>query len=262
MSKRGTARTRFWLRPVWVIGHVVCLGLIGLFVNLGLWQIDRYQSKVERRDLREGRMAAAPEPLDEVVAGAPTAEEVAYRRVTVTGTWQPDQTLLVRSRTKNGRPGYFVLALLATAEDRGLVVNRGFAPSGGGGEDALRQSVAVAAERVTLEGVLRPPETRGRYGPRDPAEGRLDVLNRLDVARIQHQTPDLDLGDVALQLTEPAPPPGVPPELLDLPATDLGPHRAYAVQWFAFAAVGAVGWPLLLRRTARDERHPVAEPAP
>jgi hypothetical protein len=25
------------------------------------------------------------------------------------------------------------------------------------------------------------------------------------------------------------------------------------VQWFIFATVGAIGWPLLLRKTARDE---------
>jgi cytochrome oxidase assembly protein ShyY1 len=251
VKRRG--RRPFWLRPIWVLGHVICLLLIVLFVNLGFWQISRYHEKLDRRHLINGRMTAAAVPAEEVLDGDPPAADVAYRRVEVSGTWVPDQTLLVRSRTKDGRPGYHVLTLLDLGGGRGLVVNRGFAPNGGGGEAAIRRAVRVPAARVTIQGIVRPPETRGRFGPKDPATGRLDVLNRIDVARIQQQTPALDLGHVALQLTSPAPAEGAVPELLPLPATDLGPHRSYAVQWFIFATVGAVGWPLLLRRTAQEE---------
>tara|TARA_B100001029_G_scaffold160953_1_gene149343 strand:- start:618 stop:851 length:234 start_codon:yes stop_codon:yes gene_type:complete len=38
---------------------------------------------------------------------------------------------------------------------------------------------------------------------------------------------------------------------VDPPPSDLGPHLAYAVQWFLFFAVGAVGFPLVLRHQAR-----------
>ena len=38
---------------------------------------------------------------------------------------------------------------------------------------------------------------------------------------------------------------------IDPPSTDLGPHLAYAVQWFLFFAVAAVGYPLVLRRQAK-----------
>ena len=59
---------------------------------------------------------------------------------------------------------------------------------------------------------------------------------------------------VFLQLTESDPPPGEVPIILPPPDTDEGPHLGYAFQWFIFATVGAVGWPLLLRKTAQDER--------
>jgi surfeit locus 1 family protein len=44
------------------------------------------------------------------------------------------------------------------------------------------------------------------------------------------------------------------PELQVVPPPELGegPHLAYAVQWFLFAGVVAVGYPLLLRRRARQ----------
>lgn len=235
---------RFWLRPVWVVGHVVCLVLILVFLRLGFWQLDRLESKQVRRELRTARLEAPPAPLDEALATG----DADYRRVTVSGTWQPEDTWFVRNRTQDGRPGWFVLTLLAVAQDRLLLVNRGFAPLGGGGEEAARRAVAAESVRVEVEGILRPPEqTKGT-----PTDGML--LDKVDVSRIQASRPAARVEPLALQLTAPAPPPGGFPELLPLPATDLGPHRAYAVQWFTFAAVGAVGWPLLLRKTARDER--------
>ena len=40
---------------------------------------------------------------------------------------------------------------------------------------------------------------------------------------------------------------------LGLPEPTLGPHLAYAVQWFIFTTIAVVGYALLLRRVARDE---------
>ena len=35
---------------------------------------------------------------------------------------------------------------------------------------------------------------------------------------------------------------------------DEGPHFSYAVQWFLFATVGVVGYPILLRRELHGRR--------
>jgi surfeit locus 1 family protein len=45
-----------------------------------------------------------------------------------------------------------------------------------------------------------------------------------------------------------------PDTLSPVPIPDLGegPHLGYAVQWFLFAGVVVVAYPLLLRRQARD----------
>ena len=49
-------------------------------------------------------------------------------------------------------------------------------------------------------------------------------------------------------------PPDAPDVLTPVPVPDLGdgPHLSYAVQWFLFAAVAVIGYPLLLRRQARE----------
>ncbi len=58
-----------------------------------------------------------------------------------------------------------------------------------------------------------------------------------------------------LQLERQDPPPAEDalPIVLPEPDRDEGPHLSYAVQWFLFAAIGAVGWPLVLRRAAAED---------
>ena len=249
-SERVGRRVRpFWLRPKWVVGHVLCLTLIVTFVNLGFWQLRRLDEKQERNALIHSRQTRAPASLDDALRGG--ADEAAYRRVRVEGTWDADNTVLVRSRSLDGDPGYHVLTPLDTG-DEAVVVNRGFAPLGGGGDEAILAAVRPRGDgHVRVEGLLRPSETRGSFGPKDPAAGRLRVVNRIDIPRLQRQI-NQPLAPVYLQLQSSQPASGDLLRTLPLPATDEGPHLSYAVQWFIFATVGAVGWPLLLRKQGRD----------
>jgi surfeit locus 1 family protein len=256
--------TRFWLRPKWLVGHVLCASLVLLFLNFGFWQLRRLDDRQDhRREVRakiEAPVTSLEDALDDGTDGA------TYRRVRVTGTWADGTTVLVRSRSLDGQSGDNVLTTL-DVDGKGLVVLRGFAPTGGGGFEAKLDAVrpiGTEGAQVTVTGVLRASEKRGSIGPRDPAEGHLDVVNRIDLARLQQQQ-DLELAPVYLQLTgsEPA----EKPFIREVPITglDSGPHLSYAIQWFIFATVGIVGWPLLLRKTARSERRAAPsepEPAP
>jgi surfeit locus 1 family protein len=239
----------FWLRPKWVVGHIVCLALIITFVNLGFWQLRRLDEKRTRNHLIHEREAAPPTSLDAALRAG--ADGAIYRRVRVEGTWDAKDTVLVRSRSLDGESGYHVLTPLVVGNEA-IIVNRGFAPSGGGGEPAILATVRPKADsHVRVEGILRASERRGRFGPTDPGTGRLTVVNRVDVARLQQQI-ELRLVPVFLQRQSSVPPEGELPRVLPPPATDEGPHLSYAVQWFIFATVGAVGWPLLLRKQSRD----------
>ena len=234
---------RWWLRPKWVFGHVLCLTLIVLFVNLGFLQLRRLDERRDRNELIESRMSDGPSRLEDVVDN-----DLRYRRVIATGRWLADETVLVRSRALEGRPGYHVVTPLDTAAGV-VLVNRGFVPRAGGDERRLlADATPPLHERVRIEGILRPTEERGRFGPAD-GDGDLRVVNRVDVAHLARRIDDDVVPDVFLQQT--APSNGLP-VLLPLPDTGDGPHLSYAVQWFIFATVGAVGWPLLLRRTVRD----------
>ena len=61
---------------------------------------------------------------------------------------------------------------------------------------------------------------------------------------IEIESPESDL--LAL---EPGPPPE--PQPIAEPELGEGPHLSYAVQWFLFSAIAAVGWFLAVRRSHR-----------
>lgn len=222
-------------RPVWAIGTVICLGFVLLFLRLGLWQLDRHTERTERNDRIEARMAADPEPLAVTIA---RHDDLEHRRVTFSGEWDDTGTIFVRSRSYRGRPGYHVITPVVVG-DRAVLVNRGWVP------DPEAPSVGG---RVVIEGVLRRSQERGSFGPRDPEDGVLREVARVDVERIDQQY-DLPLLPAYVELHEPATTNPVPVEPPDVEA---GPHLGYAGQWFAFAAIGAVGWVILLHRQ-RDE---------
>jgi cytochrome oxidase assembly protein ShyY1 len=61
-----------------------------------------------------------------------------------------------------------------------------------------------------------------------------------------------------IEQTAPAPR-GDSPELIPDPEhNDIGPHMAYAIQWWLFSAGVPVGWVILVRRERRDRAEATA----
>jgi len=258
----GPVSWRFALTPKWLVRHVVVAALVVTMVFLGLWQLRRLDEKRDYKALVEARQEAPIADVEAVVpadqpVGSPAVEEVLYRSVRATGTYEADDTVVVENRTYNSAPGAWVLTPLRLADGTAVVVNRGFI-----GYDRSGEIVAPdpPTGRVRVEGLVFPSQTRGRFGATDPTEGRLSVLARVDLERYAAQL-DGPVLPAYIQLVtttpaEPAPAPGAP-ELVALgpPEPDLGPHLSYAGQWFLFTAIAAGGYALLLRKVARDEVH-------
>lgn len=254
----------FWLQPKWIFGHVLVVALVILAVNLGFWQLRRLDERRAVNAEVASRIDRDPVPIDELVgpdAGADAGDAVRYRRVTATGTYDAAGEVLVRSRSLNGQPGYWVVTPLELDDGSAVAVNRGWVPY----TDDLDAALAAGPPpdgTVRVEGMLFGTEERQGIGPTDPAEGQLQALARLDVDRLDRQL-DADLLPVSLQLEEQRPPQeGALPTPVPPPTQDEGSHLAYAGQWFLFAAIGAIGWPVLLRHTARERGGMGGPPAP
>jgi len=251
---------RVLLRPRWLVGTIIAVLLIVAFVNLGFWQLRRLDEKRDRNASIRERGAQEVEPVDRLVdprTGFDDVDGLVYRRASARGRYDREGEVRIRSRSLDGRPGEWVVTPLRLDDGAALAVNRGFVP--------LETDVpAPPRGEVEVTGLLFASQKRSGIGPRDPTDGRLAELSRLDLVRLQQQY-DTDLYPMWLQLQRQDPPvdEDALPLLLPEPEQDEGPHLSYAVQWFLFATVGAIGWPLLLRRTAQeDERKRRRGPSP
>lgn len=266
------SRYRFALRPRWILSHLLVLTLIGAMISAGFWQLNR---RDEKRD-RNAAVAARAElpPVDVTGLAAPgdfdDVSELEYRKVSATGEYLQGEEVLVRSRSRNGAPGSWVMTPLVLDDGTAVVVNRGWISNSGALEEVPEASLAPQGP-VAVSGLVRITETRGRFGADDPDQGQLTDMARADVERIGQQI-EPEVLPFYVQLLEQSPAPGGPeqPEPVPAPAQEEGPHLSYAVQWFIFTTVAVVGYPLILRRRAREveveertvDRHDGGAPEP
>lgn len=252
---------RFALRPWWIVSHVVVLMIIVTFVALGFWQLRRLDEVRDRNAQLAERLAEPAVPVEELVplGTDEVAEAAVDHQATATGTYRVDETVLIRGRSLDDQPGSWIVVPLELADGQVLAVNRGWIRNDGRYSAVPEENRAVPAGEVTVHGILHPTQERGTLGAVDPPDGTLDSLARIDLARLDQQT-DGELMPVWLQLTEaePGAPEGSPRPLAPPVVDDEGPHLSYAVQWFIFTTIAIVGYPLILRRAARDRsgRHP------
>lgn len=182
---------------------------------------------------------------------------MAYRRARAIGVYDRANEVLLRARSLRGRAGNHVLTPLRLADGRAIVVDRGWIPI-----EIVRPGDARATApsgEVTVTGILQPSDPKPiAFGPRDPPAGRLTTIGRIDLERLAKQIP-YPIQPLALALEQQQPPPTDLPHAAGLPAPGEGPHLAYAVQWFLFAAVALITTTVLIRREPRAARTHAAE---
>lgn len=251
-ARRPSSRP-WWTGWAWISSHVFVAALVVTMVNLGLWQLRRLDQAEARNAQLAARIAEPEAPVEELVPPGIDPAEVTDRRVVARGTYRPDDQVLIRGRSLDDAPGSWVVVPLELADGRVVAVNRGWIHNDGRFQAVPDDYRAVPPGEVEVHGMLLASQERGTLGPIDPPEGRLDSLARLDLDRLDAQV-DGDLLPVWLQLTQAevgAPDPS--PRLLAPPVLDdQGPHLSYAVQWFIFSAIAAGGYPLILRKVARE----------
>lgn len=234
-------------QPKWIVATVIVVALGALFVRLGFWQLDRLEERQATNAMGEARIIAEPGSITELLADADgDLQSLEFRRVELTGVFDPSEEVLVRSQVEQGQAGFHVLTPLLVAEDLGVLVNRGWVPLG---MDQPPVAAAPPTGQVSVEGWIHLTETRPPLGPEDPP-GEIEVFNRVDIGRIVEQSAYslapvyvVEIGEGSSELPVAVDPPDF---------FDEGSHLAYAVQWFGFAAVGFVGLFFLLRRQGRQ----------
>ncbi|MCP5025970.1 MAG: SURF1 family protein [Actinomycetia bacterium] len=242
------SRYRFAFAPRWMALHISVALLLVATVGAGLWQWSRHVDRENTRDLVRERAEGPALTVDQVDLVADSDEWI-HIRISETGFYLADQQVFVRGRSHLSAPGSWVLTPLQLDGGGVLVVNRGWVP-------LIVEPGAPEAEppsgSVTVDGVLRPTQERGRLGSVDPDGVVLDEVARVDLDRLAEQM-DGPLVGAWLDLTAQVPAADTPTPVGE-PDFSGGPdHLSYAGQWFIFAATALVGWGILMRRQARIE---------
>ena len=240
---------RFLLRPRWIVFTVIVVVAIVVMVNLGFWQLRRLDERQAFNETVAERFDQTAIGVDELIApDADVADDelasVEWRPVVASGRYLPDEELRVVNRSQGGRAGDNIVTPLLLDDGRVLLVARGFVPLDG------EPSPAPGGD-VVIEGRLRRSEVRRTGALSDEDEGDLTVAQRVDIPRLAAQLPG-DVVPMYVELTQSEPPEsGDLPEPIAEPSLGEGPHLSYAVQWFLFSAMAAIGWFLAVRRSSK-----------
>jgi len=223
-----------------VAASLVALAATAAFIGLGRWQLSRQAEQRAAQTQLEARMAMPPLTLEEV--GDPV--DFADRLVAMSGVYDPSRQLALGFRSRNEVQGQEVLTPFRLSDGRAVLVDRGWI--------SLNSPLPQPPQEAAISGYIREGERPGGLGPDNPASGPLTVAYRVDLVRIGQQLPyPLLPFYVALESQDP---PITASDPLPLPAPSVGrrpPHLAYAMQWFAFAAITVVGYGLVVRSTGR-----------
>lgn len=242
------------------IGFIV-VSIVGaaIFTRLGIWQVSRLHERQRLNAEMLGRLTEAPVSIDSMSG---SAASLRYRRARVSGTPDYAHEALLVQRTHEGSPGVFLVTPITTAgSDSATIVVRGwvYAPDG----VRVDQQRWHEGDSLTVDGYL----------DELPAGGSADTI-RGQPAAVRHlEREDLSrragrpvrtmylwaVGDSAHGIAAGAPSTDAPtpavrqaPARFTLPVMDEGPHRSYAIQWFAFALI-ALGGAVIVVRNDRQQ---------
>jgi surfeit locus 1 family protein len=227
MSLASTEPKRSLLIP-----GLFTLVALAILIGLGTWQVDRLVWKEGVIARLEVRLNAEPASLPSMAEWPKVnlAEED-YRRIRVTGRYEPKEALIFRGSGKvagqSSQPGYWVMGALRLADGGAVLVNRGFVPLAW--KDKQHD---LPTGEVTVTGLLRAPEDRNMFTPADnPASGQWYTRDPVAIAgalRIERAA--------AFSIDEEAhaAAPGEPAggaTVVDIPNN----HLSYAVTWYGLA---------------------------
>jgi surfeit locus 1 family protein len=234
---------RFSFRWPWLLLTVAaCV----LFVSLGRWQWQRGEYRTRQWQAFEA--SASADAATREVRAAELAGLSRFTRVRLTGRFDGEHQFLLDNISQGGRVGYDVVTPLRLDDGSAVLVNRGFV-AGTGRREQL-PDVTLAATDVTRA-------VAGRIGALPVAgiaAGRVPPPASGPWPRVASFATEADLAAAlpyavapGVLLLDGADPDGYVRDWRP-PGLEPARHYAYAVQWWAFAALALVLFVVLNRR--------------
>jgi surfeit locus 1 family protein len=244
-----------------LLATLIAIVAIGLMLRLGIWQLDRR----EQRRQFNARVASQISAQELILAGDNLLLDLfnmEYRSVVVDGVYDHEHEFVLRNQvwvnpenvSYNGV--HLLTPLLIKDSDKVVLVDRGWIPAQYASQTERKQFSETG--EVVIHGIIRRSQSKGQIGfvvdpTLAPGENRLDVWNNVNVERIQEQLPYEMLDIYVLQLPEAAHSDLPYRHTVHIELTE-GSHLGFAMQWFIFAVIVLVGYPLFIRNQMHDDQ--------
>lgn len=235
----------------WLLATAIVLATTAIFIRLGFWQLDR----LEQRRAFNAQLAAVlnSEPLLLPQDAAPTDPDLLRNRdVIATGSYDFENQKLLVLQSWGGRNGVNLITPLVFSDgERAVLVNRGWIPDAESDLETIAARYNVPASGP-VQGYIALSERLRRQSDGAVAVRPANEIYRVDVNRIASELPYTLLDFYIIE---------APPEndLETLPFRrakegdlDEGSHLSYAIQWFLFALVLVILYPVFIRQRTQQ----------
>jgi len=206
---------------------IACAILFAILCGLGTWQLERLQWKLALIARVNSHMAAAPLPLNVILAMG--GDDAQYRRVALAGRFDHAREAYVFT-TDQGAAVYHVLTPFRTDDGKMLMVDRGEVPK----EmiDPASRAAGNVAGEVHVTGVWRIPDPPGAFTPLPDTSHRIWFARDLKAIAAADQ---LSLTAPVVIEADATPNPGGWPRGGQTVVSFRNQHLSYAVTWFGLA---------------------------
>jgi surfeit locus 1 family protein len=240
-----TLFSRSWLKTT-----ILVIAAVLVMVRLGFWQLDRLTQRRSFNERVTAQLAAellelSPQNLDLDLYN------MEYREAEVSGKFDHQHQVVLRNQDWQGNLGVHILTpLMIEGEQKAILVDRGWVPY----EDFVAGNLAQYDDPGSLQimGTIRRSQSKPLIGGRadilpSPGEPALSAWNWINISNISRQIP-YDLLPVYLVRMPDSTENQLPYRTQQELELTEGSHLGYAFQWFTFAAILAIGYPIFVRK--------------
>lgn len=230
-------------RPSWLM-LLITVSAVAVFTSLGLWQLERAEFKQVIEQNYETRLATDYVPFK----ATNNWRDIEYQKVVLQGRLDATRVLLLDNQIHKGRAGYHVLSPFMLSTGEVVLVNRGWVSAG------VSRQVLPVIEMVVNRGLVKgivtiPGDDIYRMGGISLGDEWPQVIPFIDIPALQAGF-DNRLLPIVVWL-------GAEQQgayVRDWQPVWLKPEksRAYALQWFAFAAIALILFFVLNLRKLHD----------
>ncbi len=212
---------------------VVLLGYAAWW--LGEWQFGRLADRKDSNAVVRTNEDQPPKPVEDVLAPGRSVEASdEWRVVTATGTYDPDDTVIVRYRTRDGASGIDAVVPLVTSSGTALLVDRGWMATDNQGTSPDDVPAPPDGE-VTVEGWVRTDASGDSISVQDQSTR---AISSVEIGAALDR--EVYGGFVELKSEDGSPAASLEP--VELPELDNGPHFFYGLQWWFFGLLAVFGF--------------------